>query len=211
MELDSLKYVWRTLESTPVPEKSPDEIRALLSLRSKGPVAKMRRNLAGELALVAVTYTPAILFYFLGFEGRLSIIAWLFIFLTVFLAVYFYQKNRLLKTMQSTNASLLYSLQRQVGTLKRYIRFYLWSGTIMIPVMTALTWLIIRWKYPPIPGADLFYRLSGLPWWQHPLTWLTLLVPVTIGMYFVNAWYVGRLYGQHIRKLQDLLREMEEE
>jgi hypothetical protein len=40
---------------------------------------------------------------------------------------------------------------------------------------------------------------------------MLLLIPLTIGVYFLNVWYVGRLYGQHIRKLQDLLREMEEE
>lgn len=211
MELDSLKYVWRTLESRAVAEKSQEEIRALLSRRSKGPVAKMRRNLAGEMVLLLVTYTPAILFYFLGFEGRLSVIGWLFILLMASLIIYFYLKNRLLKAMQCTEHSLLSSLRQQVDTLKKYTRFYIWAGTIMIPVMTILTWLIIRWKYPPIPGADLFYRLSGLPWWQHPLTWLTLLIPVTIGIYFGNVWYVGRLYGQHIRKLQELLREMEEE
>lgn len=211
MELDSLKYAWRNLESRPVPEKSPEEIRALLSRRSKGPVTKMRRNLAGEMVLLLVTYTPTILFYFLGFEGRLSVIGWLFILLMASLIIYFYQKNRLLKAMQCTEHSLLSSLQQQVDTLKKYTRFYIWAGTIMIPVMTILTWLIIRWKYPPIPGADLFYRLSGLPWWQHPLTWLTLLIPLTIGIYFGNVWYVGRLYGQHIRKLQELLREMEEE
>lgn len=211
MELDSLKYVWRTLESRPAPGKNPEEIRVLLSQRSKGPVAKMRRNLLGEFLLVLGTYIPAALFYFLGFEGRLSVIGWLFILLMVSMIAYFYKKNRLLKAMQCTERSLFSSLQQQVGTLKRYIRFYAWGGTIMIPVMTIATWLIVRWKYPPLPGADLFYRLSGLPWWQHPLAWLTLLVPITIGIYFINFWYVGRLYGRHIRKLQELLREMEEE
>ncbi|HVW61883.1 MAG TPA: hypothetical protein VHC48_17640 [Puia sp.] len=211
MELDSLKYVWRTLESAPAPGKSPEEIRALLHQRSKGPVEKMRRNLTGELLLILVTYTPTILFYFLDFDGKLSGIGWLFILLLVILAVYFYRKDQILKAMQCSGCTLRSSLQRQVDTLKRYTRFYIRAGTIMIPLMTILSWLIIRWKYPPAPGADLFYRISGAPWWQHPLTWMLLLIPLTIGVYFLNVWYVGRLYGQHIRKLQDLLREMEEE
>jgi hypothetical protein len=211
MELDSLKYVWRTLESRPVPGKSPEQIRALLHQRSKGPVGKMRRNLTGELLLILVTYTPAILFYFLDFEGKLSGIAWLFILLLAILAVYFYKKNRILKAMQCTGCTLRSSLRQQIDTLKRYTRFYVQAGTIMIPVMTILSWLIIHWKFQPVPGADLFYRISGSPWWQHPLTWLVPLIPITIGVYYLNIWYVGRLYGQHIRKLQDLLREMEEE
>ncbi|MBN9385742.1 MAG: hypothetical protein J0H74_33615 [Chitinophagaceae bacterium] len=211
MELDSLKYVWRTLGSGPAHDKSPEEIRALLRQRSKGPVEKMRRNLTGELLLILVTYTPAILFYFLGFEGKLSGIGWLFILLLGILAVYFYRKHRILKAMQCSGCDLRSSLRQQIDTLKRYTRFYIRAGTIMIPIMTILSWLIIRWKFPPAPGADLFYRISGMPWWQHPLTWLLLLIPLTAGVYFLNVWYVGRLYGQHIRKLQDLLREMDEE
>ena len=210
MELDSLKYVWRTLEAAPASE-SPDEIRALLQRRSGGIVTRMRRNLTGELILIAVTYTPAILFYFLDFEGRLSGIAWLFILVLVILAVYFYRKNQLLKAMQCTGCSLYSNLQQQITTLEKYIKFYVWSGTIMIPVMFILSWLIIRWKFPAPPGADLFYQLSGTPWWQQPLIWAVFLIPVTVGIYFVNLWYVHRLYGRHIRKLQDLLREMEEE
>ncbi|MDO6433422.1 hypothetical protein Q4E93_22610 [Flavitalea sp. BT771] len=210
MELDSLKYAWRTLASKPVPEKSPEQIRALLQGRSKGPVAKMRRNMVGELLLILVTYTPAILFYFLEFDGRLSGVAWLFVLLLVILAVYFHRKSRLLKAMQCADHDVCASLRQQVATLKRYIRFYVRAGTAMIPIMTILTWLIIRWKFPPLPGADLFYRISGSPWWQHPLTWIGLLIPVTAAVYFLNVWYVGRLYGQHIRKLEDLLREMEE-
>jgi len=210
MELDSLKYAWRTLGAKPAPEKSSEQIRALLQRRSKGPVAKMRRNLVGELLLILVTYTPAILFYFLEFDGRLSGISWLFVLLLVILAVYFYRKNQLLKAMQCAEYNICNSLRQQVVTLKRYIRFYVRTGTAMIPIMAILTWLIIRWKFPPLPGSDLFYRISGSPWWQHPLTWLTLLIPVTAGVYFLNVWYVGRLYGQHIRKLQELLREMEE-
>lgn len=211
MELDSLKYVWRSLEPKTAPDHSAEEIHAILQRRSGGFVSKMRRNLAGELILILATYTPAILYYFLDFNGKLSAIAWLFILLLAFLAVYFYRKNQLLKAMQCSGCNLRSNLQQQVNTLGKYIRFYVRSGTIMVPIMIALSWLIIRWKFPPAPGADLFYQLSGAAWWQHPLTWMALLFPVTAGMYFVNLWYVNRLYGQHIRKLQDLLREMEEE
>lgn len=211
MELDSLKYAWRTLEASPAPDKSPDEIRSLLQRRSGGIVTRMRRNLVGELILIAATYTPAILFYFLDFEGKLSGIAWLFILLLAILAVYFYRKNQILKAMQCTGCSLYSNLQQQINSLKKYTRFYVWSGTIMIPIMTILSYLIIRWKLPVTPGADLFYQLSGTPWWQHPSVWAAILIPVTVSMYFVNRWYVHRLYGQHVRKLQELLREMEEE
>ena len=34
---------------------------------------------------------------------------------------------------------------------------------------------------------------------------------LTLGSYFVNRWLIGKLYGQHIQKLKDLLTQMEEE
>lgn len=211
MELDSLKYVWHSLEAGPPRSHSEQEIIALLHKRSNGPVAKMRRNLLGELILILVTYIPTILFYLIDFEGKLSSIAWSFGLLMVMFAIYYYRKDKLLKEMQCVSCRVRSNLERQVATLKKYTRFYILAGTLMIPLMAIFTYLIIRWKFPPSPGSALFYRISGTPWWQSPLSWLSLLVPVTIGIYYMNVWYVNKLYGRHIRKLQELLLEMEEE
>src|SRR5882757_4374257 len=120
MELDSLKYVWRTLESAPAPEKSREQISALLRKRSGSAVARMQRNLRGELILILATYTPTILFYFLEFDGKLSGISWAFILLLAILAVYFHRKNKLLRAMQCAEHTLRSSLQQQIHTLKKY-------------------------------------------------------------------------------------------
>ncbi|HWK06185.1 MAG TPA: hypothetical protein VNS58_21235 [Puia sp.] len=212
MELDSLKYVWHSLEvGSDQSAGSEAEIIALLHKRSRGPIAKMRRNLLGEIILVLATYIPTILFYLLDFEGRLSGIAWLLGLLMAVLAAYYYRKDRLLKEMQCVSCQVKSNLKLQVRTLKKYIRFYILSGTLMIPVMAILSYLLIRWKYPPPPGAALFYQVSGIAWWQSPLFWIGLLAPLTIGIYYVNVWYVNKLYGRHIKKLQELLEEMEGE
>ena len=211
MELESLKYVWHTMKTPAVAKDESAHIRALLKKRSGGLVARMRRNLFGELILIAATYTPAILFYSWGFNGRLSPIAWLLVTLMALLVFYFYRKNLLLKEMLGSDSHLRSHLLQLTATLKKYTRFYTLAGTLMIPVMTILSWFIIRRAYPPAPGAALYYRVIGITWWRQPLLWLGLLVPLTIGIYYINTWYVHRLYGRHIRKLQDLLREMEED
>ncbi len=212
MELESLKYVWHTLEGKPAGRHgSEQEIITLLHKRSKGPVAKMRRNLLGELVLIIMTYIPAILFYLLDFGGRLSGIAWLFFLLMLLFAGYYYRKDKLLREMQCVSCQVRSNLERQVRTLKKYTRFYTLTGTLMIPVMTILSYLIIRWKYPTPSGSSLYYRISGIPWWQSPLFWISLLALLTIGIYYINVWYVNKLYGRHIQKLQELLQEMEGE
>jgi hypothetical protein len=210
MELESLKYIWRSLENPPAPEPDRNTMLALLEQHSRGPVARMRRNLVGEGILLLITYSPGILCYILEFEGRLSAMSWLLGLLAVAFGAYYYRKYRLLSQMQCVTCQVRSNLSRQVKTLKKYTRFYLLAGTGVIPVTFFLAYAIIRWKLPSA-GSALYYRLHPMPWWANPIYWMILLVPVTIGSYFANAWYVNKLYGRHIKKLQDLLLEMETE
>ncbi len=217
MELDSLKYIWRSLEIPPAPATDRGLLLALLRKKSGGLVARMQRNLFGEGILLLVTYIPGIVCYMVEFEGRLSAISWLLLLLALFFAGYYYRKYRLLKEMQCVSCQVRANLDRQVRTLKRYTRFYLLAGTFMIPVVFLLSYAIIRWRLPSAAGvfgeggSALYHRLHPAPWWGSPVFWLILMVPLTIGIYYMNAWYVNRLYGRHIKKLQELLQEMNEE
>jgi hypothetical protein len=195
MELESLKYIWHSLEVPAGGEKDRLALLALLEKRSQAPVARMRRNIIGEGILLFVAYTPAILIFLLGFEGRLVAVSWLFICVLVLFFAYYYCKYRLLSKMQCPTCQLRSNLARQVRMLKRYIRFYLLAGTGMIPLAYVVAYLIIRWKMPLV-NAD---------------PWLILLIPITIGIYYINAAYINRLYGRHIKKLQDLLQELDSE
>ena len=41
------------------------------------------------------------------------------------------------------------------------------------------------------------------------LAWVILTAIVTILFYFLNKWYVRKLYGKHVEKLREVLSEME--
>jgi hypothetical protein len=195
MELESLKYIWHSLEVPPAREQDRRALLALLEKKSQAPIARMRRNLIGEGILLLVAYTPAVLIFLLGFNRRLAAVSWLFILVLVFFFAYYYRKYRLLSKMQCPTCELRSNLARQVHTLRRYTRFYLLAGTGMIPLAYIVAYFIIRWKMPAVD----------------PTPWLILLIPITIGMYYINASYVNRLYGRHIKKLQDLLQELDSE
>jgi hypothetical protein len=217
MELESLKYIWHTLEAPPDIKLDRQAVLAMIERKSQAPVARMRRNLIGEGILLLIGYTPGIFIFLLGFNGRLAAISWLFIFLLVLFFSYYFRKYQLLWAMQCPTCQLRSNLARQVDTLRRYTRFYLLAGTGMIPLMYVLSYMIIRWKLPaapsslPIATSTLYQRLHPAPWWGSPFFWLILLVPMTIGIYYLNAWYIHRLYGRHIKKLQDLLQELDSE
>lgn len=210
MELESLKYIWHSLEAPPDVELDRRALLALLERKSRTPIARMRRNLIGEGILLLIAYTPTILIFLLGFKGRLVAISWLYLILAAFFFTYYYRKYRLLSKMQCPTCELRSNLARQVRTLKRYTRFYLLAGTGMIPLAYIVAYLIIRWKLPAVPSV-IYQRLHPVPMWASPILWLILLIPITIGMYYINASYVNRLYGRHIKKLQDLLSELDSE
>jgi hypothetical protein len=210
MELESLRYIWHSLEAPPAREQDRLALLTLLHKKSQTPVAHMRRNLIGEGIVLLVAYTPAILCFLLGFEGRLAAISWLFILLAAFFFAYYYRKYRLLEKMQCPTCQIRSNLARQVDTLKNYTRFYLLAGTGMIPLTYLLSYIIIRWKLPSAP-SPLYQRLHPAPWWAGPGFWLVLLIPMTLGIYFLNTSYINRLYGRHIKKLQNLLQELDSE
>src|ERR1700753_2583602 len=112
MELESLKYIWQCLEVAPAQEPDKAALLALLQKKSRGPVAKMRRNLLLECFVVAITYIPTILFYWIDFNSKLTAIAWMFLALMIVLGIYYYRKNGLLKQMLCTQCHVRSNLER---------------------------------------------------------------------------------------------------
>jgi hypothetical protein len=210
MELETLKYIWHSLETPPGREPDRRALLALLHRRSQGPVARMRRNLIGEGIVFLAAYIPAIFCFLLSFDGRLAPISWLFALVATIFSAYYYRKYRLLKKMQCPTCQVRSNLALQITALQKYTRFYLLAGTAMIPVTYTLAYLIVRWKLPAATSV-LYTRLHPTPWWATPTFWLILLIPMTIAIYYSNDWYIKRHYGRHIKKLQDLLQEMETE
>ncbi|HMH24336.1 MAG TPA: hypothetical protein VK563_21290 [Puia sp.] len=208
MELESLKYIWRTMEHAPAQEQNSAQILALLGKRSRGPITKMRRNLIGEMILMLVTYIPAMGYYLFEKDGRLPEIAWLLVLLMTVFAGYYYRKNKLLKEMQCLSCQVRSNLQRQVKMLQKYVRFYTIAGTLLVPVVAILSFLLIRWRLPQPVGSVFFSMAPDSPWWRTLSAGLIVLGPVTAGIYYINAWWVNSMYGRHIGKLQQLLEEM---
>ena len=229
MELDSLKEIWREAQPDEAhgmarPDDAPgagdrradaytgrESLLPLLHQRSRGPVARMRRNLRIELLCIIVAYVPLILFYLVEFQGRLRAISLLLLLVGGLFCAYYYRKSRLLNTMQCLSCQVRSNLARQVGTLKKYTRFYLLASTIVIPAMAILTYLIFHFRLFYPDNTRVYHSLSPAPWWKNSTIWLLMLVPFTVAMYYFNVWYINKLYGRHIKKLQELLREMDEE
>jgi hypothetical protein len=205
MELEQLKNLWPKEMGTA--QKQDEYLLSLLSKRSNSPIAKMKRNLRWELIAMIVLYTGGIMYYFYAFEGRMVEIAWLMLALGLIYLVYYYYKNRLLNKMQCVACQVKSHLELQLGTLEKYVRFYLMAGNILFPLALLAVGYVGMILYP-----ERIHSLNTIdtPYVQQfAIKYLLMTAALSVGVYFLNKWYVNRLYGRHIAKLKEMLRDME--
>lgn len=198
MELDNLKEAWKghTVKNA---ADSNEEILSMLQKKSQRPIAKMKRNLFKELITVIVIYSATIIYYITANGGKYRAIALMLLLIGVVFLFYYYRKNKLLNDMECVACEVKSNLQRQVSTLEKYVRFYFIAGIILTPLAYFTTGFILLNTTPGITMSTNFYMWffgSG--------------VVMNILLYFLNKWYVNKLYGQHVKKLKELLRQMEE-
>jgi hypothetical protein len=204
MELEQLKELWGS--AVPVKETNENDLQQMLRQKSKSPIAKMKRNLLIELVFIIVLYVYVAVYYFINFKGGVLSIAWMMIAVALLFIVYYYKKRKLLNQMECVSCEVKSNLSMQLQTLEKYTRLYLIAGTALFPVALIFTGLVTFFYSPEITKANI----------KDPaFFWITLgmlvfvAIVLTIPMYFINKWYVNKLYGQHVKKLKDILNEME--
>lgn len=204
MELDNLKTLWKEQELPPADDQEQAELLAMLQKRSRGPIDRMRHNLRVETIMLIATYIPTILLYILMFEGTLWGISVIMAVILVIFLVYFYLKNRLLKKMQCVTCEVRSNLAGQIKVLGKYIRFYYWGATLSLVIGWVIAYEVIIYAKHEVHPHMVF------SWWFSPAFLLILLVPLGVGGYFLNRRRANKLYGRHIKKLKELLQEMDE-
>jgi len=217
MELDSLKDIWKDQDKGM--DRYPDnntEILSMLGKKSQSPVAKIKRNLLWELIAVVVIYAIAIGYYAFSRHGQYWELAVMLALVGIGFVFYYYHKNKLLKSMQCVACEVKSNLQRQLTTLEKYVRFYFITGTLLTPVLYYLTGLIVLYKNPghgfsnEALGNRVQPMLTSVREHHYFTEFMVGGAVVTVVVYFVNKWYIKKLYGQHIGHLKELLRQMEE-
>ena len=113
--------------------------------------------------------------------------------------------------MQCTSCRVKSNLELQLRTLERYVRFYLVSGTAIIPILFIFLGVVLYYKKPTLIGKTILYPSATNPAWKFLLAWLVLLAVSTMIMWVLNRGYVNKLYGRHIRRLKQLLAQMNED
>jgi hypothetical protein len=207
MELDELKDIWKEQ----APGEVSKDVQPLLGKRSNTPIAKMKRHLNIELIAVILLYGFIVVYFMMSLEGRYMSISALYFIIGSLFCIYYYKKFRLLKEMECMACEVKSNLSKQVATLEKYISFYLWAGTAIVPIVL----LFFYWfEYTHVPaGREHFFEMPSdtVSMAKSLGSLLKWVIPLTILFYFVNKWYVRKLYGRHVESLKEMLAQMEDD
>ncbi|MGB4773066.1 MAG: hypothetical protein WBP58_16510 [Chitinophagaceae bacterium] len=203
MELEQWKDIWKKQEDSPTPS-----LREILGKPSNSPIAKMKRNLVLELITLLLSFGAIVVYYLSAYKGKFQEVGWIYFFIIILFVVYFILKYRLLTRMECMACEVKSNLMKQVHTLEKYVRFYLIAGTALIPIMI-IFFYIFSWMHFP-QGRGLFLMPSDSTSLFTSLLILFLLcLTSTIGMYYLNKWYIRKLYGNQIARLKTMLDQLD--
>lgn len=201
MELESLKAIWNE-SALADRDVSGADLQKMLRRQSGSAIAKMKRNLKMELAAMVVLYG----YLFFRYANTMSGMLWLLLGIEAFYLVYFGVKYRLLHRMECPACVVRSNLQQQLKALGRLLRFYLWSGIVLIPfAVLSSFWIGYSYSSPTDFPQDAYF----LPLVSFALLGLSLLLCVPL--YFFTKWYIRKLYGRHIDKLKSMIQDLNEE
>jgi hypothetical protein len=206
MELEQLKDMWKEQE----PDR-PRDVQPLLNKKSNSPIAKMKKHLVMELSAVILMYGIVIIYFFAAYKGRFSSVSILYLFIGVVFCIYYFKKFKLLKEMECMACQVKTNLSKQLDTLEKYIRFYLIAGTALIPLVL----IFFYWfGYTYLPkGREFFFPQPSetITVLQSIGIFMLITTVATVLSYYLNKWYIRKLYGTYIDKLKEMLLQMEDD
>ncbi len=210
MELDDLRRQWQQPEPAASAALTPAELSTLLTRQRGGGVEKMRRNAQWEMALMLVL--AVVTGGFLPYVPELGLLPYLTLLLALGLIYYYYRVLGVLHQMRETADSVRSHLVQLCAGLRQLLRFNYRLTLAMVPV-TMLTTLGVPFIREIIHILEQLGHNEQVRWGR-----LLLLIGISLvagGLMQllvkpVTQWYLQRLYGQHLDRLEGQLRELEE-
>ncbi|QKG55550.1 hypothetical protein GKZ68_02190 [Hymenobacter sp. BRD128] len=203
MELDNLRRQWQQPEPAQNrPALGAAELSRLLAKKSGSIVDQLRRNARLELGI-----NYALLLASLGLAA-LAPISWLRLFsgllvLVALICIYYLtRKLSLLRSLDDPAGNLRAHLLHLTAGLRTLIRFYYHFTLAMLPISALVV------------GGLAVARVGAHVAPSRLLLVLGVVVGTTALCYWPVAratrWYLQRLYGQHLDRLEGQLRELDD-
>jgi hypothetical protein len=201
MELEDLKSIWKNSE-TDFLLKGEAEIASMLTKKSLSIVDKLKRNVWFEL-LITLAASIALLIYAMQLSGALKWTSISIILMCLGYTVYYIKKLVLLSRFNPATENIRSNLTSLVENLTGYLKFYKRSYTVLYPIYFCVGLVFGGLER----GTDRFFETLLTP------TTILSIVIIAGLFYFLSKkftnWYLNKLYGNHLNKLESLLDELQ--
>lgn len=209
IELDDLRHIWKDKIDSNIDKQhmEQEKIRELLNRKSTNIIDKLRKNLLLEICMFCfcLLLVACVPFYFKSREVTLLCLIVISVIFIPYL-IYYLKKYREFQQFFSYNQNIKSSLKALIAQLEKYLKIYFWGSLLLTPVSGFLSGFAILYEMKAL-GFLLYFDIFSSATLSMILSFALLLTLIT---YPVMKWYVRKLYGQHLEKLKDCLRELEE-
>lgn len=204
MELNDLRRHWQQPESSAA-ALSATQLRELLARQRDNLADKMRRNARWEMALAILMAGLMLGGFVLLHKAVYQLYTGFSLLLMLVLIYYYYRLLAMLRQMDEPGSSVRRHLAQLCAGLRQMLRFNY-----------KLTLWVLPWTLILIYGFFTGQLLAGkakYSWQIWALAGGILLVlgaVVQVGVVYFTRWYMQRLYGQHLDRLEGQLHELDE-
>jgi hypothetical protein len=208
-ELEELKNIWSKTIEKDVGQQvvEQEKIRALLNKKSTNIIDRVRKNLFGEIVLFFVCLLlVASVPVFLRTKEVFILCSLLIVVIFIPYLIYYIKKYNELRKFFSYHQDIKSSLQLVISQLEKYLNIYFWGSLLLTPVSGFLLGFAILYEMKAL-GFLIYFDVFSSATLSMILSFALLL---TLISYPVMKWYIRKLYGQHVEKLKDCLRELNE-
>ena len=204
MELEDLKSIWKSNEPVFQP-KNEQEIAMMLKGRSISIINKLKRNVWLELVFTIVVSVGLLLYALSLQKGALKWTTISLLLMCLGSTIYYIKKLSVLNRVQWINDNLHDTISFLITNLTGYLKFYKNSYTVLYPVYFSLGLLFSVLER----GTDKFVELLSKP---STIIYLLFMAGVffLVSTWFAR-WFLKKLYGDHLEKLKNVLKELKQQ
>lgn len=201
MELEDLKDIWKK-ESAAFKPKGEMELASMLKKDSISIITRLKRNVWFEVIFTFLGGLGLLAYAFTLPDGALKWTSVSIVILFCIYSLYYFKKLRLLNRFSHSGDHIKANLENLINSLNGYLKFYRRSYAILYPVYFLLALVFTAIEH----GTTGFINKISKP--EIFVTLGLSAVVFFICSTWLTSWYLKKLYGNHLEKLQSLLREL---
>ena len=205
MELDDLRRQWQQPDPAATPALAPTQLDALRKGHTTGLVARMRRNARLEAGFNGLIGLGCLAVLPYAHDNLLRAYAGLTLVLVIILVVFYYRVLGVLGRMAEPTGSVRGHLGTLAQGLRQLLRFYYRLTLASGPATMLVVWGVMLGRMAA--------RGQFKHWQMSVFIGVLVLLMAALTQWLVvkfARWYVQRLYGRHLDRLESQLRELNE-